>query len=125
MARWLPTVAVVLAIIALATAVFRQPEAPPIDATDLAAIQQDLDAASVVADGLSDRVEALERAAATAPDIDVATEIGTVKSDVDDLATGLANACMAIRELSKRISDVQDSIDGSSLPPPPSIGGRC
>jgi chromosome segregation ATPase len=125
LARWLPTIAVVIAILALGLAAFRQPEAPPFDPTDLSAIQQDVNDAAAAADALTKRVDALERAATAAPAVDVETELSTVKGDVDDLASGLENACSAIRDLSSRISDLQDSIDRSSIQLLPSIGGRC
>jgi methyl-accepting chemotaxis protein len=125
MARWLPAVAVILATIALAATVFRQPDLQPIDPSELASLQEELNATSAAAEGLSARIEALERAAVAAPAIDLNAELESVNGEIDDLAAGLEGACSSIGDLSNRIRDLQDALDGFSIPLPPSIGGRC
>ena len=123
MARALPSIAVVLAVVAVMLALFRAP-APQVDPADLATIQQDVDGAIETLNTLSERVGRLERAAPT-PGADLSAEVDAVRGDVDDLAAGLENACGAIRDLSSRIDDLAEAIDSSNVALPPSFGGRC
>jgi hypothetical protein len=124
MARWLPTGALVLAFIALGVAVFRQPDAPPIDSADLAAIEENVQLVNGAVDALSERVDILERAA-TAGIPGATAELEAVQDAVENLSAGLENACDAIATLSNRIDDVASRTDGSSIPLPPSLGGSC
>jgi hypothetical protein len=130
MARWLPTIAVVIAVIALGVALFRPPETPSVDYADLeavqAAVQADVDAATATQRDLADRIDALERSASAEPAVDVVTELETVKRDVGDLSAGLENACSAIGALSSRIDDIQSfglTPGGATAPRP--IGSGC
>jgi seryl-tRNA synthetase len=125
MTRWLPIIAVVLAVVALGVAVLRQPEVS-IGPDELAAVQRDVDAANAVADALAARLHALERTAATEPAVDVQAKVDALAQDVDNLAAGVENACSAIDTLAARIDDVMSALNGStqqSVPIPPSFGG--